>query len=97
MLLKTMNEKNWVYLCMFQSSSKAETDDNISEQRRQTGKRVRYGEIIQVIQMSLICDKEHDFIIRYCTVIYDFIIYDSAYYRPLPGTKINQREWHHII
>ena len=29
-------------------AAEAENDDNIAEQRRQHGKRVRYGEVIQV-------------------------------------------------
>ena len=31
-----------------QLAAQAEEDDNIAEQRRQHGKRVRYGEVIQV-------------------------------------------------
>lgn len=31
----------------------AENDDNISEQRRQHGKRVRYGEVIQVRKQNI--------------------------------------------
>lgn len=30
-------------------AAEAENEDNISEQRRQHGKRVRYGEVIQVL------------------------------------------------
>lgn len=32
----------------------AENDDNIAEQRRQHGKRVRYGEVIQVCLLKCI-------------------------------------------
>ena len=32
----------------FQQAAHAEDEDNIAEQRRQHGKRVRYGEVIQV-------------------------------------------------
>ena len=32
----------------FQLAADAENEDNISEQKRQNGKRVRYGEVIQV-------------------------------------------------
>ena len=38
-----------VSLCP-QAAAMAENDDNIAEQKRQDGKRVRYGEVIQVSQ-----------------------------------------------
>ncbi|CAH1798283.1 unnamed protein product [Owenia fusiformis] len=39
------------YLSQSKLSAQAENDDNIAEQRRQQGKRVRYGEIIQLKHM----------------------------------------------
>ena len=35
-------------LITLQLAADAENDDNIAEQRRQHGKRVRYGEVVQV-------------------------------------------------
>jgi len=35
-----------------QLAADAENEDNISEQRRQHGKRVRYGEVIQVCLLA---------------------------------------------
>ena len=37
-----------IYGNILQASANAENEDNVSEQRRQQGKRVRYGEVIQV-------------------------------------------------
>jgi len=37
---------------MLQLAAEAENDDNISEQKRQHGKRVRYGEVIQVGRLA---------------------------------------------
>jgi len=36
-------------LRVVQLAADAENEDNISEQKRQNGKRVRYGEVVQVI------------------------------------------------
>ena len=36
----------------FKIAAQAENDDNVSEQKRQLGKRVRYGEVIQVSPMQ---------------------------------------------
>jgi len=37
---------------LLQLAADAENEDNISEQKRQNGKRVRYGEVIQVKQSA---------------------------------------------
>lgn len=37
--------------CCYQAAADAENEDNLSEQKRQIGKRVRYGEIIQVFDL----------------------------------------------
>jgi len=39
-------------MVVLQLAAVAENDDNISEQKRQHGKRVRYGEVIQVSRLS---------------------------------------------
>ncbi len=37
---------------LLQAAANAENEDNISEQKRQSGKRVRYGEVIQVLRST---------------------------------------------
>jgi len=45
-----------LFLPVLQLAADAENEDNISEQKRQNGKRVRYGEVIQVRQSVYLDD-----------------------------------------
>ena len=43
-----INHLGIVFTIFTQASAAAENEDNVAEQRRQLGKKVRYGEVIQV-------------------------------------------------
>jgi len=56
-------------LPVLQLAADAEHEDNISEQKRQNGKRVRYGEVIQVRQLVYLDHVGCEFVTTQCASV----------------------------